>query len=95
LPLKPPDNAPFQITKNFSFRRNSSWLASVKIALVHGIWNAPISLFECMKFPVASFLAASGFVVMSLGLWVLSRVLLIGAALCGFLVERDRRDLEP
>lgn len=76
----------------FEFKRNPRYLDSVKTALTVGVVWAPETLWRSLKSPVAAMLAGTGYAVMAFLAWSLTRALIVGAGLCGFVCAANSKD---
>jgi hypothetical protein len=83
--LQPPRNYTELLDREWKIARNPSYWDSLRLGFMHGIWWAPTSFFRSMKCAFITFIIATGMLVLSVGAWFVLRVLLLFAALCGYI----------
>jgi hypothetical protein len=70
--------------------KNASYRRSVWLGVRESIGYAPLALLECIGMPIAALLTGIATTIMGLGVWILTRPILLISGLAGRLEDEKR-----
>lgn len=74
-----------------SIKRNASYLKSVRLGLRAGVYWAPTTLYNLVRFPLLAALTGTVLTLAGLSVWALSRAAIVVAGFLGYLTEQPSK----